>query len=160
MSLYTPIPSLDTVLTEEALNRLLEPIRTSVQREELLRPLFFDPIRTPHHTPQRSATPSCSVPTTRGNPSTSMNLYTPTRSTQNTPAPEVFVPQQYKRETSILSTNSRFDPNDHFHDPLLDPRYLLFLFRTVYERVRNPTPVKTMSNSGLLSGYSGRIAAL
>ena len=70
-----------------------------------------------------------------------MNLYTPTRSTRAaTPAPEIFVPQQYKRETSILSTDSRFDPNDHFHDPLLDPRYLAFLFRTVYEHVRNPTP--------------------
>jgi len=70
-----------------------------------------------------------------------MNLYTPTRSTRAaTPAPEIFVPQQYKRETSILSTDSRFDPNDHFHDPLLDPRYLAFLFRTVYERVWNPTP--------------------
>ena len=137
---YTPVPSLDTVLTEEALNRLLEPVRTSVQREELLWPLFFDPIRTPRRTPQCSATPSCSVPTTRGNPSTSMNLYTPTRSTRDTPAPEIFVPQQYKRETSILSTDSRFDPNDHFHDPLLDPRYLSFLFRMIYERVRNPTP--------------------
>jgi len=124
MSSYTPVPSLDTVLTKEALNRQLELVRTSQQQEELLRPLFYDPIRTPH----RSATPSCSVPTTRGNPSTSMNLYMPTHSTWATPAPELFVPQQYEREHSILSTNSRFDPNDHFYDPLLDPCYLAFLF--------------------------------
>jgi len=115
-------------------------VRTSVQREELLRPLFYDPIWTPRRTPQHSVTPSCSVPTTRGNPSTSMNLYTPTRSTQSTPAPEFFVPKQYERESSILSTDSRFDPNDNWHNPLLDPRYLLFILRSVYERVRNPTP--------------------
>jgi len=65
-----------------------------------------------------------------------MNLYTPTRSTRApTPVPEVFVPRQYEREGSILSNDSRFDPNDHFHNPLLDPRYLAFILRSVYERV-------------------------
>jgi len=136
MSSYTPVPSLDTVLTEEALNRLLEPVQTSQQREELLWPLFYDAIQTPC----RSATPSCSIPTTRGNPSTSMNLYMPTCSTRATPAPELFIPQQYERELSILSTDSRFDPNNHFHDPLLDPRYLAFILCSVYERVQNPDP--------------------
>jgi len=69
-----------------------------------------------------------------------MNLYTPTHSTRTTPALEMFIPQQYERELSILSTDSRFDPNDHFHDPLLDPRYLAFILHSVYERVRNPDP--------------------
>jgi len=67
-----------------------------------------------------------------------MNLYT--RSARATPAPEIFVPQQYERELSILSTDSCFNPNDHFHDPLLDLRYLAFILRSVYQRVRNPEP--------------------
>ena len=69
-----------------------------------------------------------------------MNLYTPTRSTRATPAPEMFIPQQYERELSILSTDSRFNPNDHFHDPLLDPHYLAFILQLVYEWVQNPKP--------------------
>jgi len=69
-----------------------------------------------------------------------MGLYTPTCSARVTPAPEIFVPQQYEREHSILSTDSHFDPNDHFHDPLLDPRYLAFILCSVYQRVRNPEP--------------------
>ena len=106
----------------------------SLQREERLRPLFLDPART-----HRSITP-CSIPTTRGHPTSSMGLYTPTHSAQVTPAPEIFIPQQYEREHSILSTDSRFDLNDHFHDPLLDPRYLAFIPCSVYQRVRNPEP--------------------
>jgi len=126
MSSSTPVPSLDTILTEEALRLLLEPVRDSVEREERLRSLYIGPART-----HQSVSP-CSIPTTRGNPSTSMGLYTPTRSRALTPGPELFVPKQYEREGSILSTDPDFDPNDHWHDPLLDPRYLAFILRSVY----------------------------
>jgi len=68
-----------------------------------------------------------------------MGLYTPTRSAQVTPALETFIPKQYEREHSVLSTDSQFDPN-HFHDPLLDPHYLVFLLHLVYQQVQNPDP--------------------
>ena len=64
----------------------------------------------------------------------------PTHSRALSLATMEFIPRQYERESSILSTDSRFDPNDHFHNPLLDPRYLAFLLRPVYQRVQDPTP--------------------
>jgi len=66
-----------------------------------------------------------------------MGLYTPT--SHRTISPPIFVPKQQERESSITSTDPRYDPNDvMFHNPLLDPRYLAFLLRPVYQRVRNP----------------------
>jgi len=134
MSSSTPVPSLNTILTEEALCQLLEPVRDSVEHEERLCSLYIGPART-----HQSVTP-CSIPTTRGDPSTSMGLYTPTRSRASTPAPDLFIPKQYEREGSILSTDPDFDPNDHWHNPLLDPRYLAFVLWSVYQRVWDPTP--------------------
>jgi len=128
------IPSLKTVLTKEALNQLLEPVRDSVQREERLWSLYIGPAWT-----HCSLTPY-SIPTTRGNPSMSMGLYTPTCSRLLSPTATEFIPKQYERESSIESTDSQFDPNNHFHNPLLDPRYLVFLLRLVYQRARDPAP--------------------